>query len=151
MDDFWKYLALAAVSVCFGFAVYHFKTFRRKLRLAEIYGHIVDEYSSKWFTLNMLTEQKFDARDCRYIVQIMLVARELRSRDTKSKEPNDYTEAAVAKNDEFMFIDVELLKLFLENSEFMYVGPPIPKRKRKKRELNWDDWLPQGLKPAFAT
>ena len=112
--------------------------------------YIATEYSIKWFTLEMLIEKKFKRQDCEYVVINLLYAKVLDSRISDSKEPNDFQEVLLAVAGNQVFLDSSKLKPFLDLSEFRYVGPPPPRRKRKSQKLNWDTLLPQGLKPAYS-
>ncbi len=150
MLSFWIIVfIISAAFVVYG-SVGLILTLLRYNKLLTIAEHIATEYATKWFTLESLLEHKFKRYDCEYIVVRMLAVKVLASRNCDSKEPNDFQEVVLTASGNTFFLDQSKLKPFLEQSEFRYVGPPPPRRKRKSRKLNWDTLLPQGLRPAYS-
>lgn len=119
-------------------------------RLTTLLEYIATEYSTKWFTLETLTEQKFKRHDCEDVVTRMLLVKILNSRDYETKEPNDFQDTVITALGNNVFLDSSKLKPFLDLSEFRYIGPPPPRKRRRSRKLDWNTWLPQGLKPAYS-
>ena len=151
MLSFWVYTIAAFGTLLFIFnMLWILLAWRQVNRLKVIMEYIATEYATKWFTIEQLTEQKFKRRDCENIVIRMLIFKILDSRECESKESNDFQEVVLTIVGNNVFLDSSKLKPFLDLSEFRYVGPPPPRRKRKSQKLNWDTLLPQGLKPAYS-
>ena len=150
MSGFWLSIGIALLVFFFYNLVQFFLIWSRADLLVAILEHIATEYSTKWFTLEKLIEQKFKRQDCENIVIRMLVVKILDSRDYESKEPNDFQETVIKIEGYSVFLDSSKLRPYLDLSEFRYVGPPPPRKRRKNRKLDWSTLIPQGAKPAYS-